>query len=681
MILHKLILFALIIVSCNALAQQKHTEPTSPYWEITNRKSIVWDITKEKRLPHKENIEMAGKNVASIIYYKIDENKKLSITKDVIFPQLRTYNKSNEPDWKKYRAYFRKSISDQIAPSIAYKNKIIVPSTVDSVEIGGMLTFYHTPVEDLQIIKTIYPSMEDRYIVERWEIKNVSQVIKELSISNCKLKQSEVGYKGEYTFEMFSDASEQLNLSPGTSYSFPVYYGATLNKEKTINFDFRKAEQQRKDFLSTMQNNLVLETPDKTINTLFYFSKIRASESIFNSSMGLVHSPGGGNYYVGIWANDQVEYSGPFFPYLGYQTGNIAAYNTYIHFQKNIPADTTAIAYAFEVDGNFKMDHLDRGDAAMIAYGASHYALASGNQKTASELWPLISWSLEYCHNHRNASGAVLSESDEMEGRIATGTANLSTSTLYYGGLKYGIRLAEEQNMKDLAKTYKARLSAMKNVINDYFGATLEGLETYKYFDENKHLRHWICLPLSMGITSRKKGTIDALLGKLWTENGVLVEFKHETNTDSTTFWDRATLYALQGVMKVGETDRGFKKLRSFSEKRLLGDHVPYVVEAYPENNMKHLSAESALYCRIITEGLLGLEPLSFNKIKITPSLPKTWDHLKLQDIALFGQKTDILLSRDLKRLRLKVICNEKIIFDESIKPNTELSIILPAKN
>ena len=34
----------------------------------------------------------------------------------------------------------------------------------------------------------------------------------------------------------------------------------------------------------------------------------------------------------------------------------------------------------------------DRGDMAMIAYGASRFALAYGDKSTAKELWPLIEW-------------------------------------------------------------------------------------------------------------------------------------------------------------------------------------------------------------------------------------------------------------------------------------------------
>ena len=665
----KILLSLFIFSSFNSIAQKD-------YWKITDRNSIVWDLTKEERLPHKENIEMAGKNVAAILYYEIDENRKLTLSRDVIFPQLRTYNKHDEPDWKKYRAYFRRTISNEISPTLLYENKTINPSSVDSIEIGGMITFYHTPYEGLQIKRTLYPSMESRFLLEKWEIKNLDNDIKKIIINHCNLKQEEIGYKGLYTFQVSSTGKKEVELKKNSSHTFPIFYGATLNEESIKDFNFLKSEKQRIEYLSIMQDNLILKTPNEIINTLFYFSKIRASESIFNSSLGLIHSPGGGNYYVGIWANDQVEYSGPFFPYLGYNNGNTAALNTYLHFLKNIPTEKTHIPYAFEVDGNFPMKHLDRGDAAMIAYGTSHFALASGDKQLAKKLWPLIEWSLEYCRNHRNQAGAVISESDEMEGRIPTGTANLATSTLYYGGLKYSMRLAKELGYKRKARRYKSQLNEMENVIEKYFGANMEGVDTYKYFEENKYLRHWICLPLSVGITKRKEGTLNALFNKLWMENGILVELSDNPKF-KTTFWDRGTLYALQGAMKVGATNKAFEKLLSFSQKRLLGDHVPYVVEAYPENNMKHLSAESALYCRIITEGMLGIEPMGFDKIKLSPSLPKDWDFLELRNMKILGQETDIFLNRSANKLKVKIICNKKIVLDKTINHNESITVTL----
>jgi len=669
--------FLLIFYTCflsSAFCQKNVPSTVTDYWKITPDQSIRWNLVDEKRLPHAENIEMSGKNMSAIIYYDIDTSRQLTLKRDVILPQLRTYNKTNEPDWKKYRAYFRRTMTDEILPTINIGKKIVVPAKVDSVEIAGLLKFYHTPINGIKVTRTLYPSMEDRFLVEKWEIKNINKENISIQVEDCALHLKEPGYKGIYTFHAFSKAPAKTNLAPDQSITFPVYFGATLNDEDANDFNYKKAEKERTLFLTEMSSNLNLNTPDPILNQLFYFSKIRASESIFYSSLGLIHSPGGGNYYLGIWANDQVEYGGPFAPYLGYATGNEAALNTYRHFKKNIPEDDTPIPYSFEVDGNFVMDHLDRGDAAMIAYGTAHYALATGNLALAEELWPLIEWSLSWCHNHRNSSGAVISESDEMEGRIETGTANLSTSSLYYGGLKFGSRLAAALGKNKQKTVYQNRQKEMADVIENYFGATMSGLATYKYFAENTKLRHWICLPMTMGITTRKEETLHALFDRLWTENGILVE---ETEADSSTlFWDRATLYALRGALKIGETELAYKKLKRFSRKRLLGNHVPYVIEAYPENNMRHLSAESALYCRIVTEGFLGIEPISFNTFTMTPTLPEGWDFLDLKNLALGGKQMDLYIHRLAEGYEVKIFYkNEKITLTKKIKQGEKLLV------
>jgi len=668
-----LLILALLSATYPVLAQPDSS--VEQYWNITNRHSIVWDLTKEDKLPHADNIEMAGKNVAAIVYYSVDSTKAVTIEKDVIFPQLRTFNKTNEPDWKKYRAYFRERSGHPVAPSISYQNKTIVATQVDSIEIGGMLTFYYAPVNGLQIRKKIYPSMEQRLLVEEWQVKNIDAKPKEIAIANVNYQRSENGYKGIYSFIVQSDAPKSISIAAEKTISFPVYYGATLNDESTNDFNAQRAHSSRMTFLKTCRENLVLTTPDKTINMLFYFSKIRAAESIYNSSMGLVHSPGGGNYYVGIWANDQVEYSGPFLPYLGYPTANEAAFNTYNKFLQNIPKDDRHIPYAFEVDGNFAMTHLDRGDAAMIAYGTSQYLLASGNVEEAKELWPLIEWSLDYCHRNRNAAGAVESASDEMEGRIETGTANLSTSTLYYGGLAQAAQIAAALGKPNLAATYRSRHVEMYEVIESYFGSVINRLKTYRYYDGNTTLRHWICLPLVMGITERKNVTLDALFNRLWTDNGILVEYYPGINKSKAIFWDRATLYALRGALTVGETELALARLKQYSQKRLLGDHVPYAIEAWPENNMRHLSAESALYARIFIEGMLGIKPIDFETVSINPKLPRSWGSLSLNQVYIYGKPVDINIVREWKGLRITVTSGEKIIFD-GIQKNGALEIM-----
>jgi len=296
---------------------------------------------------------------------------------------------------------------------------------------------------------------------------------------------------------------------------------------------------------------------------------------------------------VGIWANDQAEYVSPFFPYLGYDLGNESALNCYRAFAKVTPKDFSNIQYAFEVEELPPPSMLDRGDAAMIAYGATQFLLTYGDETVAKELWSLVEWCLEYCHRQLNEEGVVKSESDEMEERIPTGTANLSTSTLYYGALNLAADLAENIGKPTkITETYRKQAADLKIAIENYFGSRVEGLETYKYFKEHQNLRHWICMPLVVGINDRKEATIDALFNRLWSGKGGVHVEKNNPNRDvSEIFWDRGTLYALRGTFLAGATEQSLEKLIEYSEERLLGARVPYVVEAYPEGNMAHLSA------------------------------------------------------------------------------------------
>ncbi|MEN8122719.1 MAG: hypothetical protein ABFS35_20430, partial [Bacteroidota bacterium] len=182
---------------------------------------------------------------------------------------------------------------------------------------------------------------------------------------------------------------------------------------------------------------------------------------------------------------------------------------------------------------------------------------------------------------------------------------------------------------------------ALKDSSEKYFGANIQGFNTYQYFKGNKKLRSWICIPLTMGIFDRKDETLKALLyDKLWNKNGIFTE------AGDSTFWDRATLYAFRGIFKAGETDLAMEYFKYYSQKRLLGEHVPYAVEAYPESNQRHLSAESGLYARVVTEGLFGIEPTGFNTFSCIPRLPQDWDYMKLKNIKAFKTTFNIEVSR-----------------------------------
>lgn len=399
---------------------------------------------------------------------------------------------------------------------------------------------------------------------------------------------------------------------------------------------------------------------------MFAFSKIRACESIYETKGGPMHGPGGESFYAAIWANDQAEYINPYFPFVGYQYGKASAMNSFKHFARYMNDKWDPIPSSIIAEGDDYWNGAgDRGDAAMIAYGAARYALANGNKDEAEQLWPLIEWCLEYCHRKINTEGVVTSDSDELEGRFPSGNANLCTSSLYYDALLSAAYLAEDLRKGNaIANGYRQQAIELEKNINTYFAATVEGFDTYAYYKGNNILRAWICIPLTVGINRRAKGTIDALFSpRLWTDNGLL------TQAGSKTFWDRSTLYALRGAFMTGETEKTLKFLKHYSATRLLGEHVPYAVEAWPEGGQRHLSAESGLYGRIITEGIFGIRPTGLHSFTMTPRLPKEWNKMALRKIRSFSTNFDIEIER-IENQTIRVILKKegKIIMNKKTK-------------
>ena len=253
-------------------------------------------------------------------------------------------------------------------------------------------------------------------------------------------------------------------------------------------------------------------------------------------------------------------------------------------------------------------------------------------------------------------------------------SANLCTSSLLYDALNSAIYLGNDLGKPPkLIAQYKKMAGDLEKNIEKYFGATVSGFKTYRYYAGNDVLRSWICIPLTVGIFNRAQGTIDALFSKeLWTEQGLLTE------AGSATFWDRSTLYGLRGAFAAGATGQGLKFLTYYSNRRLLGDHVPYAVEAWPEGNQRHLSAESALYCRVITEGIFGFRPTGLKSFSITPQLPDGWNKMSLNNIIAFGgRKISVMVERAEERIHVTVHSDGAMVLNTTIENGSRAGIRL----
>ena len=844
-------------------------------WSLTPDNGIVWNV--KGRDSHIDNIEMSGFYTSAIVHYGVEKgilNQKVKL----VFPMLRTIPNDTH-------ASLIHDFDSKQFEKITVNGKATIEYPTHFFH-KGILKIKSNTNTGIQITHQLFPSTDQAAFIDKITILNPLNTSVEITVPNINISHitdATKGVKGAYLINAKSNKKGSYTLNKNETFEYAVIYTARQKEEdeQYISADFEY--QKRVRFIKNTLSNLVLETPDKIINNAFSFAKIRAVESIFKTKGGLMHAPGGSRYYAAIWANDQAEYANPFFPFLGNHAGNESAINSFRHFARFTNDEYKPIPSSIIAEGlDYWNGAGDRGDMAMIAYGASRFALAYGNKNTAKELWPLIEWCLEYSRRKVNTEGVVTSDSDELEGRFAAGDANLNTSSLYYDALVSAIILGKELNINShKLDTYQKQSESLKKAIETYFGATMNGYKTYTYFKGNDFLRAWIATPLTVNIFERSKGTIDALFSKhLWTDDGLASQasikdwkssvkkiikihtlqerdnrskeaiskvfdnsvfnqqeyasptyndakwsqvnlpgkyediFKNKEPMDGvywfrkkinikninteyrlkidgeiddsarifingkaigtsiwnttpnnfviptsylrkgnntiailaidrrgpggitgsifledkngttfsldgkwkyqfygftrnyqyfikssekikkilnnqeklksifqdetvTTFWDRATLYALRGVFAAGETKKAMEFFQFYSKRRLLGEHVPYPVEAYPEGNQRHLSAESALYCRVVTEGLLGIRPTGFKSFSFSPKLPNEWNQMALRNIKAFNSNFDIEIVRNKEQLQIKIFNKEQLFLNTSVDEGKTINVVL----
>jgi hypothetical protein len=594
-----------------------------------------------------------------------------------VWPMLRTIPNNTG-------ASLQQSFGPLDLPPLRADGLVVSEERVRAVAIDGTLTIRSRgcaiPCPDsggtLGMARTIFPSRDKDAVVEIVALTNltrrpigVTSAARGLAVHTDPAK----GVDGEYVIEAAADRVVNWTLTPGESRTYGIVYSARRAAEPAIAVDAARELDARRAWIAETGRRVILDTPDPVLNLAFAFAKVRATESIFATKGGLMHGPGGGRYYAAIWANDQAEYANPFFGYLGEGNPRASALNSFRHFARFMNPDYNPIPSSIIAEGTGTWHGAkDRGDQAMIAYGASRFALASGDRAQAEELWPLIEWSLEYLKRKTTADGVIASDSDELENRFPAGKANLNTSSLGYDALVSAAMLGESLGKpKTVTDDYRARATALRAAIARHFEAVIDGFATYRYYDGNTTLRAWIATPLTVGIYDRARGTTDALFSpRLWTRDGLATE------AGKPDFWDRSTLYALRGVFAAGDTPRAMERLAAYTRRRLLGEHVPYAVEAYPEGGQAHLSAESALYCRIFVEGMFGIRPAALNAFTVTPRLPDGWDRMSLRAVHAFGRVFDIEVSRRGSGTRVRVTPDHGAPFDAVAAAGGTLSVV-----
>ena len=582
-------------------------------WYIAENKR---KIASENFEGHSDRIEIGGEQVAGVITYGVQSGEPY-FKRQFAFPNIRIQPNNTHGTYQPE--------TDQ--SPISFEEREVF----ERVELDGVLSVF-SHAGELNIVRRFFPSVELPVFYEQIELFNGGK--KELSPKWETLQKIELklACEGYVSFEC-SCETPCRKIKAGERVTLIFAYTARYANEKIPKEN--NPLEKRRTRVEEIMAQCDITTGNDTVDTMFAFAKLRAAEGLCNTPNGMIHNPGGLAYYAGIWCNDQCEYVAPWFTFTGDKKQAEAIENIYGWYYPYFNEDYLPIPSSIVCGGRDFFLWADRGDAEMYLYGLSRVLLTQGKlpdekQKKALE------WCVEYIKRNLTADGVVFSVSDELENRISSGV-NLNTSSLAYGGLgNYAILL---KRMGENAEEVLALQRTIEAGIESYFGGEVSGYHTYHYHKGCDVIRAWNCLPVYMGITNRAKDTLKSIDEKLWTDGSCC------STEGEKILWDRSALYYIMALFRAGEVETAWEKLKEYSETRLLGDHVPYAVEAYPEGGMRHLSAESGLFCRVFTDGLLNI---GFDEkgYKVKGSLPEEVKRVAVKNMYLNGEYTDLKMER-----------------------------------
>lgn len=591
----------------------KDTSPRKK--ELMKDKTVLWHIGEEEGAKA-DHFEMSGKKASAILSYGKDKHGSLLLFRHISYP------------WKRVKpnltfSTLRKNYSEAVRMFL--EDTEIKGENPKEIKLRGLLYIESDFMGGAKIVRTFSVSPDYPALIEKIEVTNLTKenttftarekrgVIKKDKSPRLIGGGVEYGSRltdGNGDFRSNRKTEVTKLLVPGaTAVCYVIHYATPLNS--VLNFNAEKEMKERKKFIDTIFKSINISFGDDVLDAQFSHCLLRGSESIFETEKGLLHSPGGGNFYAGIWANDQCEYANPFFPYLSYKPAYEQAINCYRLYENYIMKGECAPASIIGGGITVFTPIGDRGDTEMFLYGVTRFLLAAGDKALAESFLPAVEKAAAFILNKKSDRGVIFSDSDELEGRFPTGSYNLSTNCLAYDGLIHTARLMRALGRD--GREYDEEAKKLKDSIITYFRGEVEGYDTYRYYEGNKTLRSWICLPAIMGIFENAKETYDALFSpKMYVDNTLKTESK------TAIVWDRALLYALRGAFIIRYPEAR-NILIDYSKSRILGSHSPYPYEAFPEGNRAQLAAESILYVRILTEGVFAIDPLSFTELIISP--------------------------------------------------------------
>jgi len=275
--MRKLIFASLsVLLTLSVLAQNTRR------WNLTPDAGIRWEVKKGEA--HSDNIEMAGTQMAAIVNYGANDKGELYLAKWLYFPMLRIVPNNTYGSLKA-------EYTDQAKLGIAVNGTALIEYP-QWFGIKGKLDVACTTNTAIETRHTLFPSTDKAALIETISLKNTG-------LSECKISVANnygsyqtdpvTSVYGPYVVSgtlvtgLKQEPQLAITLAPGENYDFAMVYAARKKSEEPYSWAPAHELAKRDAFVENTFGNLVLETPNDTIDRAFAFAKVRATESIYDT--------------------------------------------------------------------------------------------------------------------------------------------------------------------------------------------------------------------------------------------------------------------------------------------------------------------------------------------------------------------------------------------------------------
>jgi hypothetical protein len=127
-------------------------------WKLAEDGGIAWEVKRGEA--HQDQIEMSGRRISAIVTYGVRETGALTLTRQVVFPWLRTLPNDTH-------ASLAYTFADDATPRVFIAGRP-ARETIVRFHHRGMITVEST-MGTVALTRTIFPSVDKPFLIEKYD--------------------------------------------------------------------------------------------------------------------------------------------------------------------------------------------------------------------------------------------------------------------------------------------------------------------------------------------------------------------------------------------------------------------------------------------------------------------------------------------------------------------------------